>query len=49
MITQRPSHMRMCDRLVLLDRGSIIAVGTPEEVLAKSIPASDQPIKELTS
>ena len=34
-VTGRPSHMRACDRVVRIERGSIIADGTPEDVLAK--------------
>lgn len=40
MITQRPSHMRICDRVLMLEGGQIKALGTPEEVLA-------QPKKEM--
>lgn len=35
MITQRPSHMRACDRILMLDGGQIKALGTPDEVLGK--------------
>ncbi|GGF70126.1 ABC transporter [Terasakiella brassicae] len=42
MITQRPSHMRMCDRLLVLKEGQIDMNGNPEEVLAKMF-AKPQP------
>ncbi len=35
MITQRPSHMRMCDRLMVLKEGQIDMLGKPDEVLNK--------------
>jgi ATP-binding cassette subfamily C protein LapB len=35
MITQRPSHMRMCDRLMVLKEGQINMLGKPGEVLEK--------------
>lgn len=35
MITQRPSHMRMCDRLLVLKGGQIDMLGKPNEVLDK--------------
>jgi ATP-binding cassette, subfamily C, bacterial LapB len=34
-VTGRPSYMRACDRVVRIERGLIIADGTPEDVLAK--------------
>jgi ATP-binding cassette, subfamily C, bacterial LapB len=34
-VTSRPSHMRACDRVVRIERGVIIADGTPEDVLAR--------------
>lgn len=34
MITQRPSHMRLCDKLVILDNGQVQKFGPPEQVLA---------------
>lgn len=43
MITQRPSHMRLCDRLILMENGNIAAIGTPEQILGpvqKPVPAS---------
>ncbi len=33
MITQRPSHMRMCDRLMVLKEGQVDMLGKPGEVL----------------
>ena len=33
MITQRPSHMRICDRLLVLNRGQIEHLGPPDQVL----------------
>jgi len=35
MITQRPSHMRMCDRLMVLKEGQIDMLGEPNEILSK--------------
>ncbi|MDV7340566.1 peptidase domain-containing ABC transporter [Terasakiella sp. A23] len=35
MITQRPSHMRLCDRLMVLKEGQIDMLGKPNEVLDK--------------
>ncbi len=49
MITQRPSHMRLCDRLILLDHGNVVAFGTPDEVLNRATPIANQSTKELTS
>jgi ATP-binding cassette subfamily C protein LapB len=34
MITQRPSHMRICDRVLMLAEGQIKALGAPEDVLS---------------
>ena len=34
-VTQRPSHMRLADRLIFLDGGMILLGGKPDEVLAK--------------
>ncbi|MEZ5648047.1 MAG: ATP-binding cassette domain-containing protein [Alphaproteobacteria bacterium] len=35
LVTHRPSHMRLADRMLVLDRGIIRFAGTPEEVLTK--------------
>jgi ATP-binding cassette subfamily C protein/ATP-binding cassette subfamily C protein LapB len=35
LVTHRPSHVRLADRVLLLDGGQLAAVGRPEEVLAK--------------
>ncbi len=47
MVTQRPSHMRVCDRVLMLEDGQIKALGTPDEVLGKPFkqpaPPSDNP------
>lgn len=37
MVTHRPSHIRLADRLVVLNQGSLAAMGAPEAVL-KEIP-----------
>lgn len=34
MVTQRPSHMRLCDRLLYLEEGQVRYLDTPENVLA---------------
>ena len=34
-VTQRPSHMRLADRLILLDSGMVALSGQPDAVLAK--------------
>lgn len=49
MITQRPSHMRLCDRLVLLDHGSVVAVGPPDQVMAAARPVEQQSQRALSS
>ncbi|MGB0682092.1 MAG: peptidase domain-containing ABC transporter [Magnetovibrionaceae bacterium] len=36
MITQRPSHMRVCDRLLIMNGGQVELLGPPEEVMAES-------------
>ena len=46
MITQRPSHMRMCDRLMVLKKGQIDMLGNPEEVLSKMFTKPAKPKKE---
>lgn len=33
MVTHRPSHMRIADKLVIMSAGQIVAAGPPEEVL----------------
>jgi len=35
LVTHRPSHMRMCDRLIVIDHGAVALEGTPDEVLQK--------------
>ncbi len=49
MITQRPSHMRLCDRLILLDHGSVVGIGTPEEVLSQPALIDHKSTRALTS
>lgn len=34
MVSHRPSHLRLADKLVELDRGAVVKMGTPEQVLA---------------
>ena len=34
-MSHRPSHMRLCDRVVLLEAGRIAAIGTADEILAR--------------
>jgi ATP-binding cassette subfamily C protein/ATP-binding cassette subfamily C protein LapB len=38
LVTHRPSHMRICDRLIVLDGGAIAFDGTPDEVF-RQLPA----------
>ena len=38
LVTHRPSHMRVCDRLIVLDGGAIAFEGTPDEVF-RQLPA----------
>jgi ATP-binding cassette subfamily C protein/ATP-binding cassette subfamily C protein LapB len=33
MVSHRPSHLRLADKLILLDRGAVVAMGPPETVL----------------
>ena len=35
MVTHRPSHMRLADRLLYLERGRVVHSGPPDDVLAK--------------
>ena len=35
MITQRPSHMRICDKLLVLENGQVVDFGPAEQVLAR--------------
>ena len=35
MVTQRPSHLRLADQIILLDRGQVTAAGSPDEILTK--------------
>ena len=34
-VTHRPSHMRICDRVILLSAGKIAMIGRPEEVIKR--------------
>lgn len=36
MVSHRPSHIRICDKVLVLDAGVITASGTPEEMLAQN-------------
>ena len=38
LVTHRPSHMRVCDRLIVLDGGAVVADSTPEDVF-RQLPA----------
>jgi ATP-binding cassette, subfamily C, bacterial LapB len=38
LVTHRPSHMRVCDRLIVLDGGAVVADSTPEDVF-QQLPA----------
>ncbi|MGE0746703.1 MAG: peptidase domain-containing ABC transporter [Rhodospirillales bacterium] len=35
MVTHRPSHLRLADRVIVLERGRILFNGTPDEAMAK--------------
>ncbi len=35
MVTQRPSHMKMADRVIVVDQGRVALDGAPDEVLAE--------------
>lgn len=39
MVTHRPSHMRMCDRLLYLEHGQLIHDGKPDQVLPIIMPS----------
>lgn len=39
MVTQRPSHLKLVDQLVVLNRGQLLAVGKPDDILDKLIEA----------
>jgi len=39
MTTQRPSHMRIADRVVWLDRGAVRDIGAPGEIVSKVLAA----------
>jgi len=34
MVSHRPSHMRLADKAILMDQGSVIHIGKPDEVIA---------------
>jgi len=42
MVTQRPSHMRLADRVVYLDQGQIVHDGKPEQILPLIYPPAAQ-------
>jgi len=35
MVTHRPSHLKLVDKIIVLDAGQLVMAGTPEEVLPK--------------
>lgn len=39
LVTHRPSHMRLADRVVVLERGQVVAAGGPEEVIPRILDA----------
>ena len=39
MTTQRPSHMRIADRVVWLERGVVRDIGPPDQVVSKVLAA----------
>jgi ATP-binding cassette subfamily C protein LapB len=45
MVTHRPSHMKIADRVVVLGRGTVVASGPPQDIL----PALEQQSKAATS
>ena len=40
LVTHRPSHMRVADRVVVLDAGEVIDEGPPDEIVAKLVRAA---------
>jgi len=38
LVTHRPSHMRVCDRLIVLEGGAVVADGTPQDIF-RQLPA----------
>ena len=48
MTTQRPSHMRLADKVMWLDRGMVRELGPPDEVVPK-IMAAEIPAKKSTT
>ncbi len=43
MVTSRPSHMHLCDRVVVLHRGQIVLEGPPQEVVPAILRQSNRP------
>jgi ATP-binding cassette subfamily C protein/ATP-binding cassette subfamily C protein LapB len=35
MVSHRPSHLKLCDKILLIDQGQVIMFGPPTEVLPK--------------
>ncbi len=35
MVSHRPSHLKLCDKILLIDQGQVILFGPPDEVLPK--------------
>ncbi|MGZ0188048.1 MAG: hypothetical protein ACKVH0_08615, partial [Alphaproteobacteria bacterium] len=43
MVTHRPSHMRIADRILHLEDGRLLDDGPPDEVLPKILPSQPPP------
>ncbi|MEM1201099.1 MAG: ATP-binding cassette domain-containing protein, partial [Pseudomonadota bacterium] len=47
MATSRPSHMRLADRVIVLDRGRIVLQGSPDEVVPQLLKQTNRPDAKL--
>lgn len=49
MVTHRPSHMRLADRVVVLKQGMVAADGPPDEILESLLGKKDKPKNALSN
>ncbi len=49
LVTNRPSHMRVCDRVVRIARGQVVADGAPDELLGQKPPLPQQDVYPRTA